>query len=400
MQLSADLTGARSLSTGAADSLVADPDVLVAAARRASSLEDFGPNNFDEALRVMLTAILEEGNYTDQGLARALPNIVRHLSTRLQLQDFFARHPEIERQEIVAPVVIVGLQRTGTSKLFRNIAADPQWNVLYTWQALNPIPPVGWEPGMPDQRLAAAEVWCQQQSYMSKAHKFEARAPEMEAMLMSQTFMVNSGMYLIPSHEAWLERADFVPLYRHLKRQLQFLQWQNRAPTGRRWILKSPAHLLALDALKHVFPDASFVMTHRHPRSSVGSMFKLVDITQQQVARSVNRPLIRDQWLQIMSYSVGNFMRFRQKVGMKSVIDVSFRDLVGDPLPAIRRIYEFAQVPYTKETESAALAWHRDNPQHSEGKFEYDLADYSATDADIESAFSDYIRTYANALAS
>jgi hypothetical protein len=251
---------------------------------------------------------------------------------------------------------------------------------------------------MPDSRLAAAEVWCQQQSYLSRAHKFEARAPEMEALLMAQTFMVNSGMYVVPSHEAWLEKADFVPLYRHLKRQLQFLQWQNRSSPGRRWILKSPAHLLALDAVKEVFPDASFVMTHRHPRSSVGSMFKLVDITQQQVARSVNRELIRDQWLRIMSYSIGNFMRFRQKAGTDAVLDVSFQDLVGDPLPAIRRIYEFARVPYTKETEAAAVAWHRDNPQHSEGKFEYDLADYFTSDAHIEKAFSDYLKTFSRLL--
>jgi hypothetical protein len=379
---------------------VADAEVLIAAARKATGLEDFGPNDFGEALCVLLQAIREEANFTEPALARTLPNLVRHMSVRLQMQDFFTRYPQIEAQPITAPVVIIGLQRTGTSKLFRNVAADPQWNVLYTWQALNPIPPPGWEPGMPDPRLAAAEVWCEQQAYLSKAHKFEARAPEMEAMLMAQTFMVNSGMYVVPSHEAWLEKADFVPLYRQLKRQLQFLQWQNRAPRGRRWILKSPAHLLALGALKEVFPDARFVMTHRHPCSSVGSMFKLVDITQQQVARSIDRARIRDQWLRIMSYSIENFMRFRQKSGEKAVIDVSFRDLVGDPLPAIQRVYEFADVPYTKEARAAAAAWHRDNPRHSEGKFEYDLADYFASEADIENAFSDYIKAYAHALAS
>jgi hypothetical protein len=142
------------------------------------------------------------------------------------------------------------------------------------------------------------------------------------------------------------------------------------------------------------------VMTHRHPRSSVGSMFKLVDITQQQVARSVNRALIRDQWLRIMSYSIGNFMRLRQKAGVNAVIDVSFQDLVGDPLPAIRRIYESVDMPYTKETEAAAAAWDRDNPRHSEGKFEYDLADYFTSEADIENAFSDYIKAYVYALSS
>jgi hypothetical protein len=383
------------LSTAVAEPLEADADVLIAEARRRTGLVDFGPPGFEPPLRSVVRAIRDEAGLTDEGFARAMQNLVRNLTLRLQMQDYFARYPEIEDQEIVAPVVIIGLQRTGTSKLFRNIAADPQWNVLYTWQALNPIPPEGWEPGKPDRRLADAEVWCEQQRFMSKAHSFHATAPEMEALLMTQGFMTNSGALVVPSHQKWMETADYTPLYRHLKRQLQFLQWQNRSAPGRRWILKAPAHLLALDALKSVFPDARFIMTHRHPRSSVGSMFKLVDISQQQVAKAVDRTVIRDQWLRIMSLSIANFMRFRAKEGA-AIIDVSFRELVGDPLPAIRRIYDFAGMPYTAEAEAAAAAWHRDNPQHSEGKFEYDLADYSCTEADIEAAFADYLREFAH----
>jgi hypothetical protein len=382
------------LSTVAAKPLEADADALIAQARRTTGLEDLGPDDFDEPLRVLLRIILSEGNLTEPGLQRSLQSMVRHLSTRLKMQDYFARHPEIGDQEVVAPVVIIGLQRTGTSKLFRNIAADPQWNVLYTWQALNPIPPAGWEPGMPDARLAEAEIFCQQQSFMAKAHKFEARAPEMEAMLMAQTFMVNSGQYLVPTHHKWLETADFAPLYRHLKRQLQFLQWQNKAEPGRRWILKSPAHLLALESLRMVFPDAKFVMTHRHPRSSVGSMCKLVEITQETVAKSIDRKVIGQAWLRIMSFSIANFMRMRDSQGPGAVINVSFRDLVGDPIPATKRIYEFAGMPYTAETEAAVARWHAENPQHAEGYFEYDLADYGLSEAQIETAFHHYIQEF------
>jgi hypothetical protein len=383
------------LSTVAARPLEADADALIAEARRRTGLEDFGPNRFDEPLRVMLGALRDEGNLTDAAFAGNLQAQVRSLMLTLQMQDFFKRHPEIAEQEVVAPVVIIGLQRTGTSKLFRNIAADPQWNVLYTWQALNPIPPAGWEPGQPDRRIAEAEAWCEQQRHLAKAHLFEARAPEMEALLMAQTFMLNGGPLLIPSHQKWLETADFAPMYRHLRRQLQFLQWQNRSPAGRRWILKSPPHLMSLDALLAVFPDVKLVMTHRHPKSSVGSMFKLAELSQEPVARSIDRPRIRDNWLRIMSRSIENFMRLRERLGSEAFIDVSFRDLVGDPLPAIRRIYEFAGAPYTHETEEAAAAWHRDNPQHSEGKFEYDLADFSMTDEDVERVFEKYIRNYA-----
>lgn len=386
------------MSTVADRPLTADADALIAEACRRTGLKDFGPNRFDESLRALLKGLREEDNLKDAALAGTLNAFLRNLMSTLQMQDFFARHGEIAEQEVVAPVIIIGLQRSGTSKLFRNIAADPQWNVLYTWQALNPVPPAGWEPGQLDTRIVQAEAWCAQQRHLAKAHLFDARAPEMEALLMSQTFMMNGGPLLAPSHQKWLETADFVPMYRHLKRQLQFLQWQNRSPAGRRWILKSPPHLMSLDALMTVFPDAKLVMTHRHPKFSVGSMFKLAEISQEPVAKTIDRTGIRDNWLRIMTLSIENFMRLRERVGAKAIIDVSFRDLVGDPLPAIRRIYEFAGVPYTAATEEAAAAWHRDNPQHSEGKFVYQLSDFGMTDEDVEREFTAYIQHFASLL--
>jgi hypothetical protein len=374
--------------------LAADPDALIAEARRRTGLQDFGPNRFDASLRSQVTAAATEGNLTEPALANYLQVAVRNLSMMLRMQDFFVRYPEIAAQKIVAPVVIIGLQRTGTSKLFWNITADPQWNVLYTWQALNPIPPDGWKPGMPDGRLAEAEAWCEQQKFMSKAHHFQARAPEMEALLMAQTFMLNGGNLLVPTHQKWLETADFLPVYRHLRRQLQFLQWQNRAAPGRRWILKSPPHLLSLNALMDVFPDARLVMTHRHPRSSVGSMIKLGEMQQEQAARSVNRAGVRDSWFRIMTLSIQRFMEFREHAAKQAVIDVRFSDLVDAPLPVTRAVYAATGMPHTRETEEAVDAWHRANPRHSEGRFDYNLADYGLTDDDIERAFAPYIREY------
>ena len=67
----------------------------------------------------------------------------------------------------------------------------------------------------------------------------------------------------IPSYSEWLlERADFTSTYRYERRVLKLLQWGE--PT-RPWRLKSPAHVLSLDYLDRVFPDARFVMTHRDP---------------------------------------------------------------------------------------------------------------------------------------
>jgi hypothetical protein len=125
-------------------------------------------------------------------------------------------------------------------------------------------------------------------------------------------------------------------------------------------------------------------------------MCKLVEITQAQVAKSIDRNVIGQTWLRIMSSSIGNFMRLHATAGEEAAINVSYRDLTGDPLPAIRRIYGYAGMPFTGGTVEAAARWHAENPQHSEGKFEYDLVDYGLAKADIADAFKDYLQTFAH----
>lgn len=383
------------MPTAVVDRLRPDAESLIAEARQRTRLEDFGPENFEFALRKLTEGMREEANLSEEGMQLQLEEIVGHLCITLRTQAFFAAHPEIAEQEIVAPVVIVGLQRTGTSKLFRDIAADPQWNVLYTWLGINPIPPEGWRPGLPDPRIAEAEAWCEKRRWFAKAHGFYPTAPEMEALLMLHTFMLNNPARLMPKQQAWLEQADFSSAYRYLRRQLQFLQWQTKAPKGRRWILKSPPHLLTLDALVEEFPDAQLVMTHRHPKASVGSMFKLTEVSQTKHAASVDREKIRDLWLRNLSLAIERFMDFRERRPDVPFVDVAFREFVGDPLPAVRKIYDFAGMSYTADTERAVAEWHRAHPQHSEGKFEYKLEDYGANEADIERAFAPYLKKYA-----
>src|SRR3546814_14459655 len=66
----------------------------------------------------------------------------------------------------------------------------------------------------------------------------------------------------IPSYSDWLLEADHTSTYLYEKRVLKLLQWGEPA---RPWRLKAPTHMLYLDALDKVFPDAKFVMTHRDP---------------------------------------------------------------------------------------------------------------------------------------
>ena len=75
---------------------------------------------------------------------------VRLLSSRLLLEDLYRRHPEIDAVEIAAPIIVVGLPRSGTTHLVNLIAADTRLRSLPYWESLEPFPNPGDGPGPHD----------------------------------------------------------------------------------------------------------------------------------------------------------------------------------------------------------------------------------------------------------
>lgn len=374
--------------------MIPDTDTLIADICRETQLSDLGDESFRPALSVLIESLNTQSNLTREAIQSEELEIRQLLTNRLRMQEFFRRYPEIENQEITAPVIIVGLQRTGTSKLFRVIAADPQWNILPTWQAVNPVPLSYEHTDGPDPRIALTDQWVDNAKAIQTAHTFETRAPEMEALLLRENFMINSPRRLCPKHQAWCETADLRPAYLYLRRQLQFLQWQNGYAPGRRWILKSPPHLHNLPALMNAFPDAKLVMTHRHPAKSVASMLRLVELSQESAARKVDKDLISRLWVRVLSLGIERFLEFYEMYGDELFVNVSYAEVEGSIQEAVRRIYDFAGAPFSEQTKSAIETWEHANPRHKEGVFKYNLKEYGLTDEKIKEEFGAYIACF------
>jgi len=240
---------------------------LVAAATQATGLDQFGDDSFREGLERLVAAADREARFTAAGAAAFDAQIVDLLGQRLKIEDWYARHPEIDEQRIVAPLIGLGLPRTGSTALSHLLGEDPQVRSIRGWEALAPTPPPDAATEDGDPRIALAEAGMER-----RARLF----PRMQQMLPStatsptecQTFMAydfKSQLFQafarVPGYVAWLTyEADLVPTYRYVRRVLKLLQW--RCPP-RRWRLKNPSHILFIDALDQVFPDARFWMTHR-----------------------------------------------------------------------------------------------------------------------------------------
>ena len=119
---------------------VLNKESLMKAAKKATGLNDFGIDFWEEPLEIMLKSINEEAQLHPIGRFITRQRIINLLSVRLRAEYYFKKHPEILEQELYPCMVIVGLQRTGTTKLQRLLASDPENRSILSWEALNPAP--------------------------------------------------------------------------------------------------------------------------------------------------------------------------------------------------------------------------------------------------------------------
>ncbi|MES1263362.1 MAG: sulfotransferase, partial [Peristeroidobacter soli] len=99
--------------------------LLTDASTATGELSDFGDPSFRPGLEKLCTALAGEARLSDAGAPIMRQKILGQLMNRLRVEDYFRQHPEISQEKVAAPLVIVGLPRTGTTKLHRLLSRDP-----------------------------------------------------------------------------------------------------------------------------------------------------------------------------------------------------------------------------------------------------------------------------------
>jgi hypothetical protein len=257
-------------------------DDLLETARAQTGLTDFGDDSFRDGLERLVRAMRDEAKLNAVG-AVAIPHLVVNLlAHRLQVEDWYRRHPEIDDEPIDAPLVGLGLPRTGSTALSFLLAEDPGARSLRKWEAVRPCPPPSTVEG-PDPRIAQAEHETTLQEQMaprlSALVPSTATGPEECQDLMALDFKAQyfQAFAHIPSYSDWLVDADLTSTYAYERRVLKMLQWGEhpKCEPPKPWRLKCPSHMLWLEHLDRAFPDARFVMTHRDPTEVLVSVADL-----------------------------------------------------------------------------------------------------------------------------
>ena len=373
-------------------------DGVIDDARRKVGLSDFGDDAFLEPLEILVDSINREAALNPVGRMIIRGRLVGVLVNKLVAHDTIEKHPEILDIPVEAPIVVAGLARTGTTMLHRLIAQDPAIRSLASWEAINPAPPTTRARGKgKDPRYSQAAMAAKGLRYMSPGffaiHPAEPDAPEEEVILLEQAFLTTTpeAMMNVPTYSKWLEDQDHIPAYEALRRMMQYLQWQRPGP-GKpvRWVLKTPHHQEYFDALLEVFPKATIVHTHRDPLKTSASFFSMITHLQMIFSDEVDPNRVANHWLNKIENMARRTMATRDRVEDRGFVDVSYYDLVRDPMREVERVYDAAGAVLTPEARTAMEASRKVNRQHKYGKHKYSLADFGMTKDDVEPRIAEY----------
>jgi hypothetical protein len=372
------------------------PDSLLAEAEAQAKLSDFGPGNFREGLRVLVDTY-EHCGLSPKGRKRTKRRLVQLLSNRLRIQEAFRTHPEIHARQIRQPVYLTGLPRTGTSALFNLLGKDAKSRPLLTWEGIFPDPLDGLEPGQEDPRLTALrDAYARDRpegADFDKIHFVRADGPEECVLLQAHAFCdAQVGIEpLMSPYREWFPRQDLREMYSYYRDLLKLLDWQR---PGERWLLKSPAHLWALDVLVEMFPDVCIIWTHRNPMHIIGSYCSMMEALMAMVRESFDRKALGATTLEFLARSLERGLEARDTSDPSRFIDVMYDDFVADPLATVRQIYAHFGLEMTPETAAALDAHVAKNPREAHGKHEYSLEQYGLTPDRVRMRLGEYIRRF------
>ena len=376
-------------------------DDMLAKARAETGLSDFGEPEFLEALTILIDSINKDAVLSDIGAAAVADEVHRILINRLRFADDIKKHPEILEEDVVGPIVILGMPRTGTTKLQQMMSADPDVQRLNCWRLLNPAPFPGATPNQEDQRIEYARQSVAMSNRMMPdwklIHAVGAEDVDEEVYLMtfSGKAIVTSAGRDVPSYLDWLREQSMDYAYSYMKQLLQYLQWQDGGRRDRPWILKSPAHIGTTDLLRKHFPKASLVFTHRDIHTAVASLGKLMATSWGLFYDSVDTHRVGEAIRKTFLFELRKHMQLRESMSDElNILDIQYEEIRSDAIGVIERIYQHSKRTLTPPRKRAMLEWDADHPQHANGKLRYRLEDYGFTRADIDTECEAYLAKF------
>jgi Sulfotransferase family len=346
-------------SAGAERDSVGTVEDLHASATRFTGLSDFGADDYRDGLAVLLESYARDADLTPLGRRVKRSFLRGALVARLLSEAAWASWPSYESVAIERPIFVTGLPRTGTTALHRLLAADPAHQGLEMWltQAPGPRPPRetwGANPVFQAIQEGYDRHHAEHPDFMG-VHYIAADQVEECWQVLRQSMRSVSYECLahVPTYSSWLEEQDWTAPYRRHRRNLQLIGLND---LGRRWVLKNPSHLFALDALLTVYPDALVIQTHREPRTAIASLCSLAEQATAGWSGTFRGEVIGQDQLELWARGLETFSAARARHDPARFCDVAYDEFAADPFGTVESIYARFGLPLSGQAADAMRA--------------------------------------------
>ncbi|MGY4709619.1 sulfotransferase family protein [Mycolicibacterium sp. CBM1] len=366
---------------------------LLASASKATGMDDFGTDddNYREALGVLLESFRTEADLTELGSKMHRFFVRNALVARLLSEAAFKQYPQHTDVPIERPIFVTGLPRTGTTALHRLLCGDPRHQGLELWLAEFP------QPRPPRETWPQNPVFAELDARFKKAHDENPdytglhymTADEVEEcwQLLRQSLHSVSYETLahVPTYAQWLARQDWTKSYLRHRKNLQLIGLNE---PEKRWVLKNPSHLFALDAVFAAYPDALVIQCHRPAETIMASMCSLAQHTTTGWSNTFKGDVIGADSLETWSRGLERFNTERAKHDSAQFYDVDYFELIREPIRTVEKIYAAFGIEMTDDARAAIQATDEESKQGPRApKHTYSLADYGLTEEQVKERF-------------
>lgn len=369
------------------------PGSLKKTAVRMTGLDDFGNGEIDEGLEVLCRSFNEETNVTFIGRIAMHEHFSQALATRLVRVQIEKERPEVFGTELVPPIIVIGLPRSGTTFLYKLLCCGPDTQPLLSWELRAPLA----IPGKKDRRLKRAQINIARLKKVSPGieakHEIDPLEPEEDTSLFDNCLWSGTYWRMGPaySYMDWYLQSDPDYGYSEYRKFLQIFQDQY---PGKRLTLKNPEHTGFLAPLMKAVPEALIIQTHRKPSRIIPSYISLVTSMHRATSKPLDYHKIGQASMKLWGLSADWNMRDRDRVPKERIIDIIYDDFIADPVGTVRGIYEYFKLPFTPDFEKRLNDEVAARPQHKYGVHNYSLEDYGLTEDEVNERFAEYRKRF------
>ncbi len=369
---------------------------LMALARRKAGLNDFGAQPVADALDRLQAAYHGEADLNLFGRMSTHWDNMRLLTNLLILADVERADPSITRRPVEKPIFVMGLPRSGTSFLHALLAEDKASQAPRCWQAIYPYPdhPASGRGAGPDRVQQQFSFFHRLAPDLKNLHPFDARTPQECTEFTAHSFrsLRFDTSYNVPSYKRWLDQAGHTDGYRIHRRLLQHLQGQ--AP--RRWVLKSPDHVFAMEALRATYPDARIVFAHRDPLKVLPSVARLTEVLRRPFARRVDRAAVGRQ-ITVDWAGGANRMISADAQDLwpaSQIFHVHYRTLTAEPVATVSRLYDHFGLEMSSRYRARLREQVARKPDGGYGRNVYRFEDFGMRPGEERERYRDYMARF------